>query len=145
MHDVWVSAGQQVSVMGWTCFSFVWLNLPTARYLLFRVPGNFHIQMGSKHHNINPTAANLSHIVNSLSFGTVLPKNAVNRLSTVPRDYFNLDSTQLMNGNIYRNDKLHQSFHHYIKVVATNVDAGFKEPILAYQMVQSSQMMKVRS
>ena len=100
--------------------------------------------MSSKHHNINPTAANLSHIVNSLSFGSVLPRNVVNRLSTVPKDYFNLDSTQLMNGNAYKNEKLHQSFHHYIKVVTTNVDVGFKEPVLSYQMVQSSQIMKVR-
>lgn len=101
--------------------------------------------MRSKHHNINPTAANLSHIVNSLSFGSVLPKNVVNRLSAVPKDYFNMESTQPMNDNLYRNDKLHQVYHHYIKVVTTNVDVGFQEPVLAYQMVQSSQIMMVSS
>ncbi len=109
------------------------------------MPGNFHIEMRSKHHNINPTGANLSHIVNSLSFGSVLPKNVVNRLSAVPKDYFNMDSTQPMNGNLYRNEKLHQVFHHYIKVVTTNVDVGFQDPVLAYQMVQSSQIMMVSS
>jgi hypothetical protein len=41
-----------------------------------RVPGNFHIEMRSKHHNFNPKASNLSHIVNSLSFGPILPRNA---------------------------------------------------------------------
>lgn len=42
----------------------------------FRVPGNFHIEMRSKHHNFNPAASNLSHIVNSLSFGPILPRTA---------------------------------------------------------------------
>lgn len=34
--------------------------------LVNRVPGNFHLEMRSKHHNINPSAANLSHIVRNL-------------------------------------------------------------------------------
>lgn len=54
-----------------------------------------------------------------------------------------MESTQPMNGNLYKNEKLHQVFHHYIKVVTTNVDVGFSEPTLAYQMVQSSQVMMV--
>eukprot|EP01041_Mallomonas_annulata_P009182 gene9182-19039_t len=42
-------------------------------YLLVnRVPGNFHIESRSKHHNMNPAMANMSHIVNHLSFGPVL-------------------------------------------------------------------------
>lgn len=112
---------------------------------MHRVPGNFHIQMGSRLHNINPVVANLSHIVNSLSFGPVLPKSAINRLKMIPKDYFDLDSTEPMNGNLYANSRLHQSFHHYIKVVPTNVDPGSKNNILAYQLVQTSQIMLVSS
>jgi hypothetical protein len=43
----------------------------------FRVPGNFHIEARSSLHNLNPLMANLSHIVNSLSFGPVLVGSAV--------------------------------------------------------------------
>eukprot|EP01040_Poterioochromonas_malhamensis_P004184 gene4183-4478_t len=109
--------------------------------LVNRVPGNFHIEMRSKHHNINPPLANLSHVVNHLSFGPVLPKTAVRRLSIIPPKYFNFNSTQPMNDRMYLNTKLHQVFHHYVKVVSTNVDLGGRDSILAYQMVQSSQIM----
>ena len=37
--------------------------------LVNRVPGNFHIESRSAYHNLNPAMANLSHTVNSLSFG----------------------------------------------------------------------------
>ena len=39
----------------------------------FRVPGNFHIEARSKHHNLNSLLANMSHTVNHLSFGTHAP------------------------------------------------------------------------
>ncbi len=45
--------------------------------LVNRVPGNFHIEARSKHHNLNPAMSNLSHVVNHLSFGPLLTKNAV--------------------------------------------------------------------
>ncbi len=35
-----------------------------------RVPGNFHINMKAKFQNIFPPMANLSHVVNSLTFGS---------------------------------------------------------------------------
>lgn len=51
-----------------------------------------------------------------------------------------------MNGNVYTNDKLHSAFHHYIKVVSTEVDLGGRysgdNSITTYQMVQSSQIMQ---
>lgn len=50
-----------------------------------------------------------------------------------------------MNENAYLNTKLHQAFHHYIKVVSTNVDLGGRDSVLAYQMVQSSQVMQVNA
>jgi hypothetical protein len=37
--------------------------------LVCRVPGNFHIEMRSKYHSVHPPVANLSHVVNSLTFG----------------------------------------------------------------------------
>ncbi|RYH19214.1 hypothetical protein EON65_26310 [archaeon] len=65
-----------------------------------RVPGNFHIEMRSKHHNINPTAANLSHVVHSLTFGPVMPASATRRLEKVPNEFFDLQSTQSMNEHV---------------------------------------------
>ncbi len=81
-----------------------------------RVPGNFHIEARSALHNLNPKMANLSHVVNHLSFGPALSKNAQRRLEEIPNDYFNIDSTQPMNGFSFVNAKVHQAFHHYIKV-----------------------------
>jgi hypothetical protein len=43
--------------------------------LVNRVPGNFHIEARSNFHNINPVMANLSHVVNQLSFGPPLSKS----------------------------------------------------------------------
>jgi hypothetical protein len=40
--------------------------------LVNRVPGNFHIEARSSWHNLNPVMANLSHKVNSLSFGPIM-------------------------------------------------------------------------
>jgi protein disulfide-isomerase-like protein len=81
-----------------------------------RVPGNFHIEARSINHNLNPKAANLSHVISHLSFGP--PANSIVRrkLETVPKEYFDLESTQPMNGNVYINLKQHQAFHHYAKV-----------------------------
>jgi hypothetical protein len=45
--------------------------LLTGFLLVNRVPGNFHIETRSKHHNLNPVLSNLSHVVNHLSFGPV--------------------------------------------------------------------------
>jgi len=112
--------------------------------LVNRVPGNFHIEARSKHHNLNPALANVSHVVNHLSFGPVLSSNALKRLSKLPEEYFSVSSTQPMNGNAYVTSALHQSWHHYIKTVSTHlgVSSHKDNSMLAYQMVQSSQIMK---
>lgn len=120
--------------------------LLTGYLLVNRVPGNFHIEAKSKHHNLNPVMANLSHVVNHLSFGPVLT-NAMNRkVLDVPEEYFSVESTQPMDTNMYVNTKLHQAFHHYLKVVSTNLQLGRqyrgRDSILAYQIVQSSQIMQ---
>ena len=84
--------------------------------LVNRVPGNFHIEARSKHHNLNPVMSNISHVVNHLSFGPALSRNALRKVDEVPKQYFAIDSTKPMDGNVYVNDKLHTAFHHYIKV-----------------------------
>jgi len=112
--------------------------------LVNRVPGNFHIEARSKHHNLNPAMANVSHVVNHLSFGPALSTNTLRRLSQVPDEYFSLSSTKPMDGNAYVTPSLHQAFHHYIKTVSTHlgISSHKDNSMLAYQMVQSSQIMK---
>ena len=106
--------------------------------LVNRVPGNFHIEARSKHHNLNPPMANVSHVVNHLSFGPALSRNALRRVQEVPKEYFDLHSTNPMNDNVYKNERLHTAFHHYIKVVSTHLEVGSrymgKDAILAYQV-----------
>lgn len=84
--------------------------------LVNRVPGNFHIESRSKHHNLNPVMANLSHIVNHLSFGPVLTTNSINLLENIPKSYFDIKKTHIIDEHRYRVELVHQAFHHYIKV-----------------------------
>jgi thiol-disulfide isomerase/thioredoxin len=111
-----------------------------------RVPGNFHIEARSKHHNLNPAASNMSHIVHHLSFGRALSRNAQRRVEEVPEAYFSVKSTNPIADKSYINKELHTSFHHYMKVVSTRLEVGARfegeNAILAYQMVESSQLMK---
>jgi len=118
----------------------------TGFILVNRVPGNFHIEARSLYHNLNPKMANISHIVNHLSFGQMLSSNQLRKLKSIPEEYFSLESTEPFDGNVYVTKELHQAHHHYIKVVSTHLDLGGrykgKNAILAYQMVQSSQVMQ---
>ena len=120
--------------------------LVTGSLLVNRVPGNFHIEARSKHHNLNPVMSNMSHVVNHLSFGLPLNKKVTKLLSRVNKDYFSIESTHSMDSKIYANRKLHQAFHHYIKMITTYADLGGsysgKNKILSYQMVQASQIMQ---
>jgi protein disulfide-isomerase-like protein len=113
--------------------------------LVNRVPGHFHIEARSKFHNLNPAGSNMSHIVHQLSFGPTLSRNALRRIEEVSDEYFNMDSTHPMDDKMYINQQLHTSYHHYIKVVSTHLEVGArytgKDAILAYQMVESSQLM----
>lgn len=107
-----------------------------------RVPGNFHIEARSKHHNLNPSLTNLSHIVHHLSFGPPISQRLLNRLKSVPEEYLHHST---MDDNVYVNSEFHQAFHHYIKVVPTHyeVDGTYmgKNSIVGYQMVEQSQNM----
>ncbi len=84
--------------------------------LVNRVPGNFHLEARSKHHNLNPVMSNMSHVVNSLSFGPQLTKSQARKVNQLSKEFFDYESTKPMDGNMYMNGKLHQAFHHYIKV-----------------------------
>ena len=90
--------------------------------------------------------ANVSHSVNHLSFGQPLSRTAARRVDEISSEFFDVSSTEVMDGNMYINNKLHQAFHHYIKVVPTEIEAGKKfmgkDVIQAYQMVQTSQIMQ---
>jgi hypothetical protein len=94
---------------------------------IHRVPGNFHLEARSKHHNLNPKMANLSHVVNHLSFGPVLSRSAIRRIDEIPKEYFSLESTHPMDDNTYFNGKLHQAFHHHIKVNFSTISGSILE------------------
>ena len=42
--------------------------------------------------------------------------STIRKVLEVPEQYFNPASTHPMDGNVYVNEKLHQAYHHYIKV-----------------------------
>ena len=119
--------------------------LITGFLLVNRVPGNFHIEARSKNHNLNPAMANTSHLVHHLSFGDSLSRNAQRRVDEIPDSFFSSVSTHPIDDYEFTTNKFHQSFHHYIKVVSTQLELGSRymgeNAILAYQMVQSSQIM----
>eukprot|EP01084_Bolivina_argentea_P016410 30715_1 len=114
-----------------------------------RVPGNFHIEALSKHHNMNN--ANVSHVIHFLNFGTAL-------LSTSSR--FNLKAdmelqmgARTINDSMHIDHQPHEAHHHYIKVISTifpqeakewksnTVNDGETGDLLRYQLIHSSQVM----
>lgn len=112
--------------------------------LVNRVPGNFHIEARSKYHNLNPVMANLSHTVNSLSFGPVLNQKIKNVMNSIPKEFFSRDSISPVDNKVYVNKDLHTAYHHYLKVVSTHFGSGYSvgsSSLLAYQMVESAQIM----
>ncbi len=111
--------------------------------LVNRVPGNFHIEARSKNHNLNAAAANLSHTVNHLSFGSDLTdkqKRTIHKLHGVdlPEHFAPLD------GSAYVVDKQHTAFHHYLKVVSTHYKLGshWSKKMMAYQVLSTNQVLK---
>lgn len=136
LHHSWVEAdhpGCQVS----------------GHLLLDRVPGNFHIQARSPHHDLVPHLTNVSHVIHSLSIGEPVVKKLLSRgvtrgLMMVPD---NLESKIApMDGNVYVTLDLHEAYHHYLKVITTNV-GGLKmgnKDLKAYQIIQSSQLSYYR-
>ncbi len=100
-----------------------------------RVPGNFHIEARSVNHNLNAAMTNLSHTVNSLSFGE--PPNrqtrrVKNALKKIPPEHKQFEP---MNGMDFVTDKFHTAAHHYINVVSTH----FAGDVMKYQVLSEHQ------
>lgn len=120
--------------------------LVTGHLMVNRVPGNFHIEASSKNHNLNAAMTNLSHIVHHLSFGdpsytVTKPSRSVERiLKQVPAEH---KQFQPMNGQIYTTKDYHQAFHHYIKVVSTEMNLGSSKnkQLTTYQFLEQSQIV----
>jgi len=97
--------------------------------LLNRVPGNFYVQAYSPVHDLAPQMTNCSHEIHFLSFEPTGydRKNEGNQL---PSNFY--QSIVPMNGNVYATQNLHESYHHYIKLISTNENS--------FQILQSSQL-----
>ena len=106
-----------------------------------RVPGNFHIEARSKDHTIDPSMTNLSHTVNELSFGD--PKYVHERRLKRMLDYELPQSIRTISpfdGKAFLLKENHQAYHHYMKVVPTEVSSG-KSKLVPYQIVGQSQVV----
>jgi len=114
-----------------------------------RVKGNFHVLAKSVSHNINPSMANLSHVVNHLSFGDteffIKDRKFKRYLKGLPKDYQEFTP---MDTTTYQTREFHQAYHHYIKVVSTHFtdksaksSNGMSADTL-YQFIEQSQIVK---
>ncbi|VEU34726.1 unnamed protein product [Pseudo-nitzschia multistriata] len=114
--------------------------------LLDRVPGNFHILARSKHHDLAPHLTNVSHQVHSLTIGDPHSAKVVADMAGtngIPSDVSSKIAP--MDGNVYTTHNLHESYHHYLKVVSTRipdkkVHANRNNGANAYQIIPSSQL-----
>jgi len=126
-------AGCQIS-------GFLWVD---------RVPGNFHIQARSPSHDIEVHMTNVSHEVHELSFGDPNSKRLIKAKNFAAPPGFDRTIAPL-NGNVYINEKKHEAFHHYLKVVTTEFDDPYDNKKKkgngprAYQLLSSSQLSYYR-
>jgi len=107
-----------------------------------RVPGNFHIEAKSVNHNLNAAMTNLTHRVNHLSFGEMgkMQSSPVRRaLKQVPET---LQQFSPLDDKMYTTRAFHQAYHHYIKVVSTHLNVGYKGLPTLYQFLEQSQIVK---
>lgn len=114
-----------------------------------RVKGNFHIEARSVSHNLNPAMANLSHVINHLSFGDteefINDRKFKRYLKGLPKDYQEFTP---MDTSAYHTSEIHQAFHHYIKVVSTHfpdpsaTSSKGKKAETLYQFIEQSQIVK---
>jgi hypothetical protein len=110
--------------------------------LVDRTPGNFHIQARSSNQEFAAHMTNVSHMVNSLTIGDPMVKHLLEqkKTETVPPNV--LAKVNPMDGNVYVNYDLHESYHHYLKLVSTQVE-GFKtgrRQLRMFQIVENSQL-----
>jgi thiol-disulfide isomerase/thioredoxin len=84
-----------------------------------RVPGTVHFQaMHTEDHTLNLAFTNVSHIINSFTFGEDLPS-----LQRMLPDEYRKHAAPL-DGRTFTVDKFHQAPHHFIKVVHTRFEAS---------------------
>lgn len=113
--------------------------------LLDRAPGNFHIQARSPHHDLVPHMTNVSHLVHHLSVGEPFAERLLEESRMIPDHVRN--KLKPMNGNAYVTQELHEAYHHYLKIITTNVEGlkrGNRE-FKAYQILQNSQLSLYRN
>jgi len=119
----------------------------TGHLMVDRVPGNFHIQARSNHHDLVPHMTNVSHVIHHLSIGEPMVYRMIdNQNVKVPDDVQN--KLAPMNANVYVTEGLHEAYHHYLKVITTDVDGlstGRGRKLKAYQIVQNSQLAMYRN
>lgn len=110
--------------------------------LVDRSPGNFHILARSKHHDLIPEMTNVSHMINEFYVGDPTAMHWIKnrRSKNIPTEIE--PKITPFDGNVYRAKRLHESYHHYVKLIATKVDGmkvGRRE-LVAYQMLGNSQL-----
>eukprot|EP00980_Cylindrotheca_fusiformis_P029399 scaffold23467_cov76-Cylindrotheca_fusiformis.AAC.2 len=115
--------------------------------LLDRVPGNFHILARSSSHDLAPHMTNVSHQVNTLTIGDPMAAHRIlnSYIPNLPPEVANKISP--LNGNVYVTEHLHEAYHHYLKVVPTQVD-GLRigsRFLRAYQILPNSQVSYYRT
>jgi len=117
--------------------------------MLDHVPGNFHIFARSETHDLAPQLTNLSHQINSLSFGEPFAHRRLEtgRVTDVPPGL--ASKVHPMDGNVYINTNFHEAYHHYLKLVTTNYTEsgiyGNKKESRVYQMLHQSQLTFYKS
>lgn len=119
--------------------------------MLDRAPGNFHIQARSKNQEFAAHMTNTSHMINSLSVGDPAAKSLLDskRYSYSIRQVSETVKEKMspMDGNVYPNFNRHESYHHYLKLVATQIE-GFKigrRELRVYQILENSQLALYRN
>jgi hypothetical protein len=112
-----------------------------------RVPGNFHIQAKSIHHEIHSAMTNLTHRVNDLSFGTKEgpPGHVLFNLpwfQSIPEKYKKY--TNPLHDKLFPTYEFHQAFHHHMKVISTHLGSlggFFSGESALYQILEHSQLV----
>eukprot|EP01062_Namystynia_karyoxenos_P014085 TRINITY_DN15069_c0_g1_i1.p1 TRINITY_DN15069_c0_g1~~TRINITY_DN15069_c0_g1_i1.p1 ORF type:complete len:486 (+),score=172.22 TRINITY_DN15069_c0_g1_i1:84-1460(+) len=115
--------GQNEEHLGCNLIGFLMVN---------RVPGNFHLNVKAKEHNINPQETNVSHVVHHLSFGDPLPPHV---LAALPAEYRQRMSP--LDHKVFISQEPHVTHDHFIKVVTTTYALG-RQPVLGYQLQHSN-------
>jgi len=96
--------------------------------LVNRVPGNFHLSAHSKSHSFQPHKLNMSHHVQSMTFGRTLSPAQLRLLpGEVGEGYNGLANTD------HHSTGTNVTMEHYLKVVHTSYEVSSKKTLETYQ------------